>query len=266
MRTSRTVIATVAAVLVVVGGALAFDRVVGEPAATGASAAGTLPAAPEGMRWVGMDDVVVAVPDWWTTGETKCLTPVEDTVYFDSTAMTDCSNEPSSNTVASVSALAVLEGTCCYGEWKRRDMEPVDGSPAVELAGCDEWFEGVCRRLFALPGTEVVFAVTIAEEGDGDYEAIRDSIRVLPEGLTTVPLRVGSGFTPGWGTEPSLVDDTVRATERAGLQVKVEEVRPGRGRDVGLGSDLPRGSLLSVEPAPGSVVADGARVTVTVVG
>lgn len=33
-------------------------------------------AAPDGMRWVGMNDVVVAVPDWWSTGETRCLAPV----------------------------------------------------------------------------------------------------------------------------------------------------------------------------------------------
>lgn len=257
---------TVVAVLVVVAGGLALDRLAGEPAATGASGPAGLPRAPDGTRWVGMDGVVVAVPDWWTTGETQCGAPVEDTVYFDAAAVYECEDPADPATVREVSALGVLTGTCCYGEWKRRDMEPVDGSPAVELAGCDEWFEGVCRRLFALPGTDVVFAVTIAEEGDGSYEAIRDSVRVLPDGLTTVPLRVGSGFTPGWGTEPSLVDDTVRAIENSGLRVEVEEVRPDRGRDVGLQSDLPRGSLLGIEPSPGSVVEDGARVTLTVLG
>jgi hypothetical protein len=40
------------------------------------------PDAPEGTRWVGSGRVVVAVPDWWSTGETRCLLPVEDTVYW----------------------------------------------------------------------------------------------------------------------------------------------------------------------------------------
>ena len=45
---------------------------------------------PEGTRWVGLGRVVVAVPEWWSTGETECLTPVETTVYFDSGAIADC--------------------------------------------------------------------------------------------------------------------------------------------------------------------------------
>ena len=63
---------------------------------------------PEGSRWVGYDGVVVAVPDWWTTGETQCGAPVEDTVYFDSGAVYDCSDPADPATVQEVSSLAVL--------------------------------------------------------------------------------------------------------------------------------------------------------------
>lgn len=233
------------------------------------AASGELPTPPAGMRWVGMDDVVVAVPDWWTTGETQCLAPVEDTVYFDSAATADCSDPAGPATVREVSALAVLDGTCCYGEYQLRSMTPVgevDGHAVVEREGCEEWFTGVCRRLFGVPDLGVMFAVTIAEEGDGDYETIRDSVQVLPDGLTTVPLEVGSGFTPGYGTEPSLVDDVVTAVEKAGLRADVETVAPEDGGEVGLVADLPAGSLLEVSPSPGSVIEAGDTVTLSVFG
>ncbi len=263
----RSALAALAAiaVLVVLAAVLVLARMVTGDEAT-AGAAGPLKDAPSGTRWVGMDGVVVAVPDWWTTGETQCGAPVEDTVYFDPAAVHDCADPADPATVREVSALGVLDGTCCQGELEIRSMVEVDGSRAIERPGCEEWFRGVCRRLLTLPGTGVVFAVTIAEEGDGSYEAIRDSARLLPDGLTTVPLRVGDGFTPGRGTEPSLVDDTLRAIGKAGLQVEVEESRPGVGREAGMQSNLPHGSLLGIEPSPGSVVEDGARVTVTVMG
>ena len=260
-----TSLGAAAAVVAIVASGLLVQR--GLPGGVDTTA-GPLPAPPAGMRWVGMNDVVVAVPEWWTTGETQCGAPVEDTVYFDSAAIFRCPNPADPATVREVSALAVLDGTCCYGELQIRSMEPVgeaDGHEVVELAGCEEWFKGVCRRIFAVPDEGVVFAVTIAEEGDGDYEAIRDSVRILPDGLTTVPLKIGSGFTPSWGTEPSLVDEVVRAVERAGLRAEVKTVSPEQSR-TGLASDLPKGSLLEISPSPGSVIEDGGTVTITVLG
>ncbi|GAA1153507.1 PASTA domain-containing protein [Nocardioides aquiterrae] len=62
---------------------------------------------PAGSRWVGYDGAVVAVPDWWTTGETQCGEPVEDTVYVDSGAIYDCANPADPAVVAEVSSLAV---------------------------------------------------------------------------------------------------------------------------------------------------------------
>jgi hypothetical protein len=260
-----TSLGAAAAVVAVVASGLLVQR--GLPGGVDTTA-DPLPPPPAGMRWVGMDDVVVAVPEWWTTGDTQCLAPVEDTVYFDQAAQADCDDPADPATVRKVSALAVFDGTCCYGELQIRSMEPVgeaDGHEVVELAGCEEWFKGVCRRFFAVPDEGVVFAVTIADEGDGDYEAIRDSVRILPDGLTTVPLKVDYGFTPGWGLEPSLVDEVVREVEQAGLRVEVRTVTPEQSR-TGLAADLPPGSLLGISPSPGSVIEDGGRVTITVLG
>jgi hypothetical protein len=206
--------------------------------------------APEGSRWVGYDGAVVAVPDWWTTGETRCGAPVEDTVYFDSGATVDCSVPD--DAAGEVSSLAVLRDNDRYG--------------AADLDGdCEEWFAGVCRRLFAVEGTDAIFAVTIDEEGDGDFDEIRESARTLPDGVTTVPLEIGGpgGWTPSWGAEPDTVDDLTAAIEAAGLEVEVETVEPDPDGDV---ADLPPGSLLDVEPQLGTPIEDGGTVVVTVMG
>lgn len=230
-----------------------------------------VPTAPEGTRWVGWGRVVVAVPDWWTTGETRCYAPVEDTVYFESGAVADCADGPTAGEVGEVSSLAVLQSDRGYGELKLRDMSPVAevaGREVLEAPGCDEWFRNVCRRLFAVPSEDVVFAVTIDEEGDGDYEEIRDSLRLLPEGMTTVPLAWKDGWTPTWGAEPESVERLRTAIEGAGL--RVETVRADTGgsseRVAGLTADgLVPGSLLGVDPALGSPIELGGTVALTVV-
>jgi hypothetical protein len=205
---------------------------------------------PEGTRWVGYAGAVVAVPDWWSTGDTQCGAPVEDTVYFDNGAIYDCANPADPATVREVSSLAVLRDNGRYA------ADDLDG-------GCEEWFEGVCRRLFAVAGTDTIFAVTLAEEGDGDFAEIRESARALPEGVTTVPLAVAAGWTPSWGAEPEAVRDLAAAIEAAGLEAEVEPVEPDPDGDV---ADLAPGSLLDVEPPLGTPVADGSTVVLKVMG
>jgi hypothetical protein len=234
------------------------------------AAPGQPAAPPDGTRWVGSGRVVVAVPEWWSTGETVCLAPVEDTVYVDQSATADCADGPTDAEVARVSALAVLDGGRGYGELQIGRMRPagtVAGLEVLELDGCEEWFAGVCRRLFAVPSEDAVFAVTIADSGDGSYQEIRDSLRVLPAHLTTVPLATVDGWTPAWGAEPRVVDSLRDALEAAGLGVEVVTAEPPAGGDVtGLAADLPAGSLLGVSPELGSVVDVGGTVTITVAG
>jgi hypothetical protein len=223
---------------------------------------------PDETRWVGSGRVVVAVPDWWTTGETQCLKPVEDTVYFDSGAITDCADEPAPSEVREASTLAVLESRSGRGAWLLDQMRPageVDGHEVLELEGCDDWLPGACRHVFAVPSEGVVLAVTIADDADGDYDEIRDSLRILPAGQTTVPLAVRGGWTPAWGAEPRVVGALRRALERGGLTVETKVVEPATGA-AGDVADLPRGSLLDVEPALGSVIDEGGTVTITVMG
>jgi len=256
-----------AAVLAVVAGGLGAQELGADDQGTDVAST-SLPAAPDGLRWVGLGRVVVAVPDWWTTGETQCLAPVEDTVYFDQAAVAECSDPAPPAAVREVSALAVFDGKSGYGEAMLREMEPVSevaGREVVEREGCEEWFPGVCRRFFGVPDEGVVFAVTIADERDGSYEAIRDSVQVLPDGLATVPLAVPAGFTPGRGSERDITDDLVAAIEAAGLDAQVETVDTPPG-DTGLSADFRPGTLLEVSPSLGSVIEVGGTVTVRVSG
>lgn len=231
--------------------------------------ASSVPSAPVGMRWVGLGQVVVAVPDWWTTGDTRCLAPVEDTVYFDQAATADCDDAPAAETVREVSALAVLDADSGYGEFLVRDMAAigqVDGREVIERKGCEEWFDGVCRRVFAVPSEGVVFAVTIADEGDGDYEAIRDSLRVLPDTATTVPLTTRDGWTPAWGAEPKVTDALVSKLKAEGLTVVMETVERSTSDVVADYASFPEGSLLAVDPPLGSAIDVEDTVTVSVSG
>ncbi len=222
---------------------------------------------PDGTRWVGTGRVVVAVPEWWTTGETECLTPAETTVYFDTGASVDCAI-PTPGAVDEVSALAVLDARSGYGEKLVGESQPageVAGREVLERDGCERWFEGVCRQVFAVPDEGVVFAVTIHDEADGDYEAIRDSLRILPEGMTTVPLATAGGWTPSWGAEPRTADAVVEAVDSAGLVAEVVTAERPKGANVDI-ADLPKGSLLDVAPSLGSVIDVGGTVTITVSG
>jgi hypothetical protein len=123
----------------------------------------------------------------------------------------------------------------------------------------------VCRRLFAVPDEGVAFAVTIAETGDGSYEEIRDSVQILPDHLTTVPLATTDGWTPAWGAGPRVTDALVAALEDAGLVVETETAVP-EGDALADYASFPAGSLLDVSPVLGSVVETGGTVRITVAG
>lgn len=251
---------------------LGFLTGCGQSAGDSASSipAPSIPSPPAGMRWVGLGQVVVAVPDEWTTGETRCYAPVGDTVYFDQAAQAGCVDAPAAPAVQEVSALAVLDADSGYGEMVTRTMTSigeVSGREVLEREDCEEWFDGVCRRLFAVPSEGVVFAVMIAEAGNGNYEKIRDSLRVLPDNLTTIPLATSAGWTPARGAEPRVTDDLVVTLENAGLRVEIETAERSEDDDGKADyASLPKGSLLDVSPELGSVIEVGGTVAVTIAG
>jgi hypothetical protein len=81
-----TIFGAAAASLALIVGGFAVDHSVTRDrpgnvgvSATSPSAASSLPPVIDGMRWVGMGRVVVAVPDTWGTGEVRCGQPLGDT-------------------------------------------------------------------------------------------------------------------------------------------------------------------------------------------
>ena len=148
-----------------------------------------------------------------------------------------------------------------------RSIGEVDGREVLELPDCKEWFEGICRRLFAVPSEGVVFAVTIADEGDGSsYEEIRDSLWILPAGLTTIPLVTSNGWTPPWGEPPPAAEALEEKLEAAGLRVETKVTDASAAGDAGDVAALPAGSYLGASPELGSVIESGGTVTITVSG
>jgi hypothetical protein len=226
-----------------------------------------LPTPPDGTRWVGAGRAVVAVPEWWTTGETQCLTPVETTVTWFSGATADCPDPAPPGITREVSFLEVMDATSGYGEHMLSSMEPlttVDGAQVLESPACEGWYPGTCRHLFAVPSEGVVFALAIADADDGDYETIRDSLTILPGGATTVPLNAGlGGHTPSWNDEPAVVAGLVRQLEAAGLHAEVVQAPPP-GPDGDLVADLVPGSYFGAEPELGSPIESGGTVRITV--
>lgn len=222
---------------------------------------------PQDYRWVGDRGVVVAVPDWWTTGDTECLLPIEDTVYVETGAITDCASSGRDDLHLMVSSLAVITTDHAHGERLLEGLTPdgeLDGEPVLTGRECGWLAESVCRTVVAVPSRGVAFALHAADPGDVDPAVIRDFLTLLSPAWTTVPLALREGYTPVWGAVPSTAHTYARLLERSGFAVRVEQAeRP----DPSSRSDFvsfPQGTLLDIEPSPGSPIEEGGQVVLTV--
>lgn len=127
-RRRRSVVAAAASVVVLATGgaaALGGDRGWELPGAADATRepAPVVPP-PEGMRWVGLGPVAVAVPQEWGTNELRCGTPVRDTVVVDVDAVPLClTSRPEG-----VRSLEIGEGPP-PADHEARESILVDGEP-----------------------------------------------------------------------------------------------------------------------------------------
>jgi hypothetical protein len=210
--------------------------------ATSPSAASSLPPVVDGTRLVGMGRVVVAVPDTWGTGEVRCGQPLRDTVYFPSDGNRSCLGVPgapaSSVGIASTSSDTGRRAT------KRADTSgTINGIPvAYSERGCETSDPPVCSQVVTVPSQGVVLILTAPETST--IATIVDSLRLLPEGYTTVRVDPNGPL-----------ENTVDLIEAAGLDAQVvEKYRKGWSAGV----------LLDSDPAAGTVLATGETVTLTV--
>ena len=143
--------------------------------------------APERHRWVGAGGVVVAVPDWWTTGDTECLLPVEDTVYVETGAMTDCAFTVPPTTPTEVSSLAVVDTGSAHGSRLLEDLSvdgEVGGEPVLSGRECGWLAPRVCRTVLAVG---LLHRANPVPEARGD--AMNAMIRVTTTTSSTNPLK-----------------------------------------------------------------------------
>ena len=202
---------------------------------------GTQLAAPEGTRWVGMNDVVVAVPEDWGTVIQPCEPPDGGTVAFRGrdTVVMDCGDYPTRG-VSSVSIAATMSGAIPLG--RRTDLFMKIDGVRLSHSGVKCRRGGPCETTFLVAGTGAVFRVVgQGRDGDSLVETIRDSVTRLPDGLTTVPyIEYGSSH-----------DKAREQLAAAGLTAQVPEV------------NFPSYVTGTVPPA-GSVVEKGTEIAVEI--
>lgn len=195
-------------------------------------------AAPEGMRWVGMNDVVVAVPQGWGTATQPCEEPDGDTVAFlgaDSTVL-DCATLPTQG-VSSLRIAAAESGSIPLG--RRTDLTARAGGLRVLHSGVS-CSPGACETTFLVRGAAFQVVVRGAA-GRSAVEAVRDSVTLLPDGMSTVPfVEYGTSF-----------EDTKQLLSRAELSIVEPDV------------NFPY-YVTATEPPAGSVVEEGTEVAVVI--
>lgn len=248
-RQRRTVIAgTVAATVLIIGGGAVATQVVNPTSDTNhqnMTAAQALDS-PPGTRLVGLGRVVVAVPDGWAANYASCNTPIRDTYYFPYPQDCQSGIHPDVSSIA-ISTTENAEATPVVFDLQRDGT--VDGYD-VRSSGliCTPGQGESCYETFGIPDLDTWFTVRVprSDNATDTIEAIRDSLRVLPEDYTTVP------FIP-YGTEQQVTT----AMREAGLTTEIEYTTCPATADCVTG-------VSDITPAVGTALPADSTVTITV--
>jgi hypothetical protein len=166
------------------------------------------PTPPAGMRYVGVDDVVVAVPETWTQADVDpCGLPQPDRTYAvtvvprRSARQLRAAQERCARAYESVDpALAASDESLVFssGEYLTTSVSiagqpepaatpvPRDGLDVEVYDDCgDGWSR--CAATWVLPDASVAIRAELPGDSDDLLATMGDSIRSLPEGWTTSP-------------------------------------------------------------------------------
>ncbi|WP_372735468.1 hypothetical protein [Nocardioides sp.] len=235
-RRTRTTLASVAAsvVLVLGGGVVAQQVISGDDSNPKPDQVAEPLPAPEGMRYVAMKRVAVAVPASWGMQDNRCGQPVAATVYFTEGATRSCLVTPEE-------AIPTLHFVDAESDEGRLDY---DSLQARTLNGLSV-FEGEAR----CPSTASCIGpmpyvidiqtegVQILLEGPAADDPLRSQIvgtlRLLPDDLVAVP----------WIDAGIRISGAAKRLGAVGLDARIE----GDGVDVRtFGTDPPAGSVVKV--------------------
>lgn len=236
-RTRMTLVAVAAAVALVIGGGVVVGQVVGGNDGQPSPDQVALPVAPDGMRLVGMGQVVVAVPASWGTQQVTCGTPVADTVYFHVDGpVASCLPLPK-DPVSSVEILPSSEAEGFVAPLaepgERNGVAVHQGSSCPAAASCDPDLAYVLE----VPAQEVVFLLRGPAAQLPLRDQILDQLRVLPRDFTTVPFVIGRDV------------------------VSVEPVLDAAGLKPSINGLMDNFTVWATDPLAGSVVRAGSAVT-----
>ncbi len=247
-RQGRAAVLASAAVVAAVGVGVAWPGGWGDtgsrtPVATDPAPA--IDAPPDGYRYVGIGDVVAAVPESWGTNDVECGTPVKDTVVIDQgvtclmlverPADVDSLTVRSSLDVGDTSGWTEIE---VAGEPALRSPATVDGD--------------LTRETVLVPSAETLFvAESSSADGKAVVDALLDGLTLLRD-HTTVPGFQDLAFRRGGD---SMADGYADRLTRLGLAAEIV-TRDGGG--------LAAGTVTETAPAVGSVVAPGDTIRVFV--
>ena len=212
-------------------------------ATTKAPAPGPVLQAPPGRQWVGLDDVVVAVPRRWV-GVQHCPLRRGDTVLF----LDAASPAVGCELLRGRSLLRVapgLSGAIPLG--RRVDLGAEVNGLQVTHSGlaCRASSIGPCHLTFTVTGSDAVFQVFYRGQAPGaTVRRIFESVTRLPAGQTTVPL-IPYGI-PVSGAERLLTD--------AGLVARAPDVNFPH---YAIGTEPPEGTVAPVGTVVDITVGDG---------
>jgi len=248
-RQGRVAILASAAAVAAIAGGLAWQGGGGADDGSRTPNASDAPADPDtpadGFRYVGIGDVVAAVPQDWATNKTDCGTPQADTVVIDQ-GVTCLALVPRPADVDSLAIQPTFDGLDTAG-WTRIE---VAGQEALRSPVSRQ--DGVVRQTVVVPDRDVSFvAESSSADGASVVADLLDGITLLRE-HTTVPAFQDLGYD----ADPApMVDAYVDRLAELGVAAEVAQ-RNGRGLDAG--------TVLGTDPAVGSVVAPGDTVRVVV--
>jgi hypothetical protein len=264
-RTAVISLAAAAGVVVAVGGtALLVAPGTGPgktqvPAATKGTSHATNPVptatngVPAGRRLVGLGHVAVAVPPEWGTNQVRCGTPLSDTVLINGWLTQLCSI-PRPDGVESVELGQGEPGPVYRFAFKPDEQFEIDGVLAQrQRTTCTPGNLGrapVCTGSVFLPSTGVWFRAQ-SSTGAAEVDRILGQIVVLPDRVGA-PEYAGA-MSKGDGSSGRKYADKLRAL---GLRVETKTAQS---------PNYTPGELLKVAPFPGTMLPQGATVTITVV-
>jgi hypothetical protein len=224
----------VAVALIAAGGAaLAVD----DPGPSSSAVRPPEPSTPPGTRLVGMNRVAVAVPIGWRAGRPRCQTSYAETITVGAPAGAGCAMIVPVN-VASAMLSADTRGQGIVMP------QPTSGGE-LDRIGVLRW---PTISITTAPAGTTVYEGALFVQGRSVAIVVRSPVRAVVDRILRSALSVPDDYR----TIPP--DPTPQDLRRMGFGVEVRQVyRPG----------LPQGSLVGTAPSPGSVVAEGAPVIVS---